>query len=90
MISRKAIDAQGFCKTKNMLFYFTCSFWPVPFAVPDDFVCDTTDEDFTIVVEQMKPGGDIIAEFMMILAIQRMKLSRLSWWEANHCAIYRI
>ncbi len=30
-------------------------------AVPDDFVYDTTDEDFTIVIEQLDPGEHIIA-----------------------------
>jgi hypothetical protein len=30
-------------------------------AVPDDFVCDTTDESFTIVTEDLQPGEHIIA-----------------------------
>ena len=30
-------------------------------AVPDDFVCDTTDESFTIVTEDLEPGEHIVA-----------------------------
>ncbi len=30
-------------------------------AVPDDLVCDTTEEDFTIAIEQIEPGEHIIS-----------------------------
>jgi hypothetical protein len=30
-------------------------------AVPDDLVCDTTEEDFTVTIEQMEPGEHVIS-----------------------------